>query len=107
MVNTVIRKDNKPLQCEILHHGECSCWVGRLYNQTKELQDRYFQIQRKMQIVEKEVANMKEFRGLREFAVVYQPFTTHINVIKIILLFEILINFILLAFLVYNRKIKF
>lgn len=81
LVDNVISRDNKPLQCEILHHGECSCWVGRLYNQTKELQMRYHRIQEKMQIVEKEVSSLKEFRELQEFAVVYQPFTTGLNVI--------------------------
>ena len=97
LVDTVVAKENKPIQCEILHHGECSCWVGHLYNQTKELQETYHRIQTKMQIVEKEVAEMKEFRGLREFAVVYQPFTTGISVIiyfiifilNILILFEI------------------
>lgn len=80
LVDKVMSRSNKPLQCEILHHGECSCWVGRLYNQTKELRERYHQIQARMQVVEKEVAAMKEFRELQEFAVVYQPFTTALNV---------------------------
>lgn len=80
LVEKVMTRANKPLQCEILHHGECSCWVGRLYNQTKELREQYARIQARMQVVEKEVAAMKEFRALKEFAVVYQPFTTELTV---------------------------
>lgn len=83
LVETVVTYEKKPLQCEILHHGECSCWVGRLYNQTKELQERYSIIQRKMQDVEEEVGNMKEFRGLKEFAVMYQPFSRRLNVTQV------------------------
>lgn len=83
LVETVVTYEKKPLQCEILHHGECSCWVGRLYNQTKELQERYSTIQRKMQDVEEEVGSMKEFRGLKEFAVMYQPFSRRLNVTKV------------------------
>ncbi|XP_037033341.1 phospholipase B1, membrane-associated-like [Bradysia coprophila] len=79
LVETVVTYEKKPLQCQILHHGECSCWVGRLYNQTKELQERYSVIQRKMQDIEEEVASMKEFRGLKEFAVMYQPFSRRLN----------------------------
>lgn len=87
LVDTVVSRENKPLQCEILHHGECSCWVGRLYNQTKELKARYHRIQERMQIVEKEVSHMKEFRELQEFAVVHQPFTTGLNVILILIFY--------------------
>lgn len=73
-------RDNKPIQCELLHRGECSCWVGRLYNQTKEHQNQYHRIQLQMQAVEKEVAAMKEFRNLKGFAVVHQPFSTALSV---------------------------
>lgn len=80
LVESVVIYEKKPLQCQILHNGECSCWVGRLYNQTKELQERYSLIQRKMQDVEEDVGNMKEFRGLKEFAVMFQPFSRRLNV---------------------------
>lgn len=79
-VSTVMSRKNKPIQCDLLHRGECSCWVGRLYNQTTELQNRYHRIQLQMQAVEKEVAAMKEFRNLKEFAVVHQPFSTALSV---------------------------
>lgn len=79
-VSTVIERDDKPTRCQILHHGECSCWVGRLYNQTKEGARRMHSIQLRMQDVEAEVAAMKEFQNLPGFAVVYQPFSRGLSV---------------------------
>lgn len=80
LINSVISLKDKPLQCDILHHGECSCWVGQLYNQTKELQSHYNRLQKDMIDAEEEVGNMKEFQGLREFAVMFQPWSKGLNV---------------------------
>lgn len=72
--------ENKPFHCQMLHHGECSCWIGHLYNQNKANQDLYHNIQGEMHDVEFNVAQMKEFRNLKEFAVVYQPWTAGLSV---------------------------
>lgn len=80
LVATVIQRMDKPTRCELLHHGECSCWVGRLYNQTEESTRRMHAIQLRMQAVEVEVAAMKEFQHLRKFAVVHQPFSRGLSV---------------------------
>lgn len=106
LVETIVTYDKKPLQCEILHHGECSCWIGRLYNQTKELQERYSTIQRKMQDVEEEVASMKEFRGLKEFAVMFQPFSRRLNVIKAHCYIQNIIQLLNIFFLLSSQQIN-
>lgn len=79
-VKTVVMVENKPFHCQMLHHGECSCWIGHLYNQNKANQELYHRIQGEMQEVEFSVAQMKEFRNLKEFAVVYQPWTVKMSV---------------------------
>lgn len=40
-VETVVSMKSKPSICNTLHHGECSCWVGKLYNQTDESRLRF------------------------------------------------------------------
>lgn len=79
-VRSVIEAPNKPLQCQIIHNGECSCWVGRFYNQKPELKELYHRIQVEVHEAEYSVAQMKEFQNHREFAVVFQPFTTGLSV---------------------------
>lgn len=76
--------ENKPFHCQMLHHGECSCWIGHLYNQNKKNQELYHRIQEEMHDVEYNVAQMKEFRNLDEFAVVYQPWSVDLSVIHFI-----------------------
>ncbi|XP_065084834.1 phospholipase B1, membrane-associated-like [Ochlerotatus camptorhynchus] len=78
-VDTVISTRSKPGICHTLHHGECSCWVGKAYNQTDKSRQRWRAIQEGMIKVEEEVSQMDEFRRLDEFAVVYQPWSTHIS----------------------------
>lgn len=80
LVSTVIERTDKPTRCQILHHGECSCWVGRLYNQTRQSARKMHAIQQRMQAVESEVAAMKEFQQLDGFAVVHQPFSSGLSV---------------------------
>lgn len=80
LVATVVERADKPTRCEILHHGECSCWVGRLYNRTADDTRRMHEIQKRMQAVEVEVAGMKEFQQLGGFAVVHQPFSSGLSV---------------------------
>lgn len=79
-VKNVVEAEDKPFHCQMLHHGECSCWVGRLYNQNKENLLLYHRTQTQMHEVEYSVAQMKEFRNLKEFAVVFQPWPTGLNV---------------------------
>lgn len=67
-VRSVVMVENKPFHCQMLHHGECSCWIGHLYNQNKKNQELYHRIQEEMHDVEYNVAQMKEFRNLDEFA---------------------------------------
>ncbi|XP_052873446.1 phospholipase B1, membrane-associated-like [Anopheles cruzii] len=78
-VKKVVMLPRKPFACESLHHGECSCWVGKLYNQTDASRERWARIQDQYIEVEKDVAESKEFRGLDEFAVVYQPWSLNIS----------------------------
>ncbi|EAT42506.1 AAEL005957-PA [Aedes aegypti] len=78
-VETVVSLESKPGVCHTLHHGECSCWVGTAYNQTDETRQRWKIIQEGMVKVEKEVSQMDEFRRLDGFAVVYQPWSTHLS----------------------------
>lgn len=80
LVDTVVHMKNKPRRCDILHHGECSCWLGHLYNQSKYAQEQYHRIQIEMQKMEEEVVNLKEFRNLNEFAAVFQPWPMGLNV---------------------------
>lgn len=79
-VKSVVMVEEKPTHCQILHHGECSCWIGRLYNQSKKAQEKYHQIQSEIHQAEESVASMKEFRNLKEFAVVFQPWPEGLNV---------------------------
>lgn len=74
-IETVIGLKPKPQQCKIMHQMECSCWVGPLYNKTQKLRERLKKIQEAVVRVEQEVANLEEFKNLKEFAVVHQPFT--------------------------------
>lgn len=74
---------DKPFHCQILHLGECSCFTGRLLNQTKEKNEKYKAIQLRMQYVEEEVVLYPEFRDLQEFAVVRQPFSLNLDVSSI------------------------
>lgn len=79
-VKSVVMADDKPTQCQILHHGECACWIGRLFNQSKKKQERYHLIQQEVHRSEQSVAAMKEFRNLKEFAVVFQPWPEQLTV---------------------------
>lgn len=79
-VRSVIEAPDKPLHCQIIHNGECSCWVGRLYNQKPELKSLYHRVQVEVHQAEYSVAQMEEFQNLEEFAVVFQPFTTGLRV---------------------------
>lgn len=79
-VRSVIEAPGKPLHCQIIHNGECSCWVGRLYNQNPELKVLYHRVQVEVHQAEYSVAQMEEFQNLKEFAVVFQPFTTGLSV---------------------------
>lgn len=79
-VKSVVMVNGKPTHCQILHHGECACWIGHLYNQSKKGQDRYHRIQQEVHRAEASVAAMKEFRNLKEFAVVFQPWPEGLSV---------------------------
>lgn len=79
-VKTVVMAEQKPNKCQFLHHGECACWIGHLYNQNKQTQEFYDKMQREMHQIDEEVAVMKEFSNLDEFAVVFQPWSLGISV---------------------------
>uniref|UniRef100_A0A182MTA8 Uncharacterized protein n=1 Tax=Anopheles culicifacies TaxID=139723 RepID=A0A182MTA8_9DIPT len=81
-VSTVVSIKKKPMMCWILHHAECPCWVGPMHNSTKESRARWARIQMQYRKVEEEVAMMDEFRGLDEFAVVHQPWTRNLSLMK-------------------------
>uniref|UniRef100_A0A182ML08 SGNH hydrolase-type esterase domain-containing protein n=1 Tax=Anopheles culicifacies TaxID=139723 RepID=A0A182ML08_9DIPT len=78
-VSKVVMLQRKPFACESLHHGECSCWIGKLYNQSDSSRERWSKIQDEYIRVEKEIAESAEFRGLDEFAVVYQPWSLNVS----------------------------
>lgn len=39
-VETVVSLKGKSAICKALHHGECSCWVGKMFNQSDESRAR-------------------------------------------------------------------
>ncbi|XP_050093192.1 phospholipase B1, membrane-associated-like [Anopheles aquasalis] len=78
-VRKVVMLEDKPFACQSLHHGECSCWIGKLYNQSDASRERWARIQEQYISVEREVAESAEFRGLDEFAVVYQPWSLNVT----------------------------
>ncbi|CRK94860.1 CLUMA_CG008352, isoform A [Clunio marinus] len=78
-VETVMLLKGKPRNCKFIHRGECSCWVGTVSNATKESRERWQKIQRHFIRVEEEVAKLEEFRGLDEFAVMYQPWSNNVS----------------------------
>lgn len=78
-VETVMLLKSKPRKCRFIHRGECSCWVGTISNVTKESRERWQKIQHQFVRVEEEVAKLQEFRGLDEFAVMYQPWSTNVS----------------------------
>ncbi|XP_058832471.1 phospholipase B1, membrane-associated-like [Topomyia yanbarensis] len=78
-VETVVSLNPKPPICQTLHYGECSCWVGKLYNQSDVSRTRWRTIQEKMAEVEEEVVKMDEFRRLDEFAAIHQPWSTKLS----------------------------
>lgn len=79
-IKTSVIVNGKPLHCQILHNAECSCWIGKLYSQTKNDQERYHRIQMEMHQAERDVADAKEFKNLDEFAAVFQPFPEGLSV---------------------------
>lgn len=79
-VDVVVSMLNKPDRCARMHHIECSCWIGRLYNQSADMKRRMTRIQTDFIKAEEDVAKLKEFRNLKDFAVVYQPFTKNFSV---------------------------
>lgn len=87
-IKTNVIVNGKPLHCQILHNAECSCWIGKLYSQGKQDQDRYHRIQVEMHEVEREVADAKEFKNLNEFAAVFQPFPEGLSVSERFFIFD-------------------
>lgn len=80
LIKSAVIVDGKPTHCQVMHFAECSCWLGHLYKQSEQEQERYHRIQLEMHEAENDVANAKEFRGLNEFAAVFQPFPKGLNV---------------------------
>lgn len=78
-VKTVVMAKQKPNNCQFLHHGECACWIGHLYNQSQK-KDFYDKMQQEMHKIDEKVALMKEFSNLDEFAVVFQPWSLGLSV---------------------------
>lgn len=70
----------KTKYCELLHLGMCSCFSGLFFNATTETKKWFEEIEEKYAKVEQEVTRSSEFRGLKEFAVVYQPWGVNTTV---------------------------
>lgn len=79
-VENVIYLKSKPEICKFLHVGECSCWLGRAYKQSQDKRDKYHAIQEAMKSIDESVSHLKEFQGLKDFAVIYQPFTKNFTI---------------------------
>lgn len=80
LVDHLLNSNKLPNKCKLFHEGECSCWFGRLYNQSSILRKKYNKIQKEVIKVEKSVAMADEFRNLDDFTVVYQPWSLGIEV---------------------------
>lgn len=61
---------NKSPICETVHHVECPCLFGLIYQHRLE---NLFNIMTRWQLLDMELANLPEF-DLDDFTVVYQPF---------------------------------
>lgn len=73
---------DKPNECRTLHFIECSCWQGNTYKATAENRKRWTKIEREFTAAEEEVARSTVWRGHKDFAVVYQPWSTEFSVRK-------------------------
>jgi hypothetical protein len=76
LVATVIGLKSKKNECKTLHIAECSCWAGSRHSVSSK---QWGRIQEEFNKAEEEVAKLKEFQGLNEFAVVYQPLTRNLS----------------------------
>lgn len=63
----------KTRNCQLLQVGMCSCFSGLFFNASAETRKWFEEIETEYMKVDQEVARSREFRGLKEFAVVYQP----------------------------------
>ncbi|XP_063708818.1 phospholipase B1, membrane-associated-like [Culicoides brevitarsis] len=81
-VSVLLDYREKSPKCEILQLGMCSCFSGLFFNATAETRKWFNEIEDRYIKVEQEVAKSNEFRGLQDFAVVYQPFglNTSLNI---------------------------
>ncbi|XP_063708819.1 phospholipase B1, membrane-associated-like [Culicoides brevitarsis] len=78
-VETVVMPKDKPNECRTLHFIECSCWQGNTYKATAEARKRWTKIEREFTAVDEEVARSPFWRGHKDFAVVYQPWSTEFS----------------------------
>lgn len=97
-VETVVMPKDKPDECRTLHFIECSCWQGNTYKATAEARKRWKKIEREFTAVEEEVARSTIWRGLNDFAVVYQTWSTEISVIFLKKSFSMKITLLILIF---------
>uniref|UniRef100_A0A336LEH8 CSON009274 protein n=1 Tax=Culicoides sonorensis TaxID=179676 RepID=A0A336LEH8_CULSO len=72
-VRILLNFSKKTKYCELLQLGMCSCFTGLFFNATSDTRKWFEEIEERFMKVEEEVAKMEEFKGLQEFAVVYQP----------------------------------
>lgn len=70
----------KDKHCRMLQYGICSCFTGLFFNSTNETRKWFEDIEERYMQVDEQVAKAKEFRGLNEFAAVYQPYSRNVSV---------------------------
>ncbi|XP_026470805.1 phospholipase B1, membrane-associated-like [Ctenocephalides felis] len=78
-INLLTGFRHQPPICWAWHLVECSCFFG---SRVEKQQPRYINILKRWVAVEKEVSALPEFQDKEDFAVVFQPFTTEIEIPK-------------------------
>lgn len=79
-VKILLDFNKKDRHCRMLQSGMCSCFTGLFFNATNDTREWFQNIEQRYIEVDEQVAKSTEFRGLKEFAVVYQPFTKNVTV---------------------------
>lgn len=79
-IRVLLDFSKKTSYCKLLQLGICSCFTGLFFNATDKTRALFEKIEDKYIQVEEELARLPEFRGLKEFAVVYQPWTVNVTV---------------------------
>lgn len=75
-MDVLLRFKGKSLECTSAHYFECPCFFSKYHSQFRQ---KYLDIIRKWQLVQKEVVNSAEFQNSTTFTAVIQPFTERLK----------------------------